>query len=373
MIRIAGVTKKTGLFYKQMNDIIFIIRVLKLLFMNRYHIFPVLLVFFLLCVPVSASLNKIAPGAPVFIGETNLDISSPLNGHSVIAWWPDGADMSGTPGKTITVSTADMTKFTISPSVFTGYTGKWYTHDVQPNIMVFNVMEPQLDLKVWDLDKNTDITGQSVPMSENITYRIDTNLYLALNYLSRPNYNPSDGFYTVKLIDPQGTSLPQIYTGSAGGKNTQILAFDSSPFVNTQTYYWRNGGSWDRHAKSVDGSALYSPGTYTFTASQNLNHMSDSYSTGSADTLVGKLTSGEKAVTFIPEIITTAPTTAPQLTVTASAGITNAPVTVVTSLSTPQPAKTAVSKKTTYSPLPGWIALVGISAAALVVMMRRKY
>ena len=341
--------------------------------MNRYHIFPVLLVFFLLCVPVSASLNKIASGATVFIGETNLDISLPLNGHSVIAWWPDGADRSGAPGKTLTVSPAGMLNFNISPSDFTGCTGKWYSHDLQPDIMVFTVLEPQLDLKVWDLDKNTDVTGQSVPMSENITYRIDTNLYLALNYSARPKYNPSDGFYTITLTNPNGISVPQIYTGSAGGKNTQILNFDSNPFVNTPVYYWRNGGSWDRDAKGTDGSAIYSPGTYTFTASQNLNHMSDAYSTASADSLVGKLTSGGKTITFIPEILTTVPTTVPQLTKTASAGETNAPVTAATSLSTPQPTKTALPKKTTYTPLPVWIALAGIGMAALAVMMRRKY
>ena len=88
--------------------------------MNRYHIIPVLCVFFLLCVPVSASLNKIASGATVFIGETNLDISSPLNGHSVIAWWPDGADMSGAPTKTLTISPTEMLNYNISLSDFSG-------------------------------------------------------------------------------------------------------------------------------------------------------------------------------------------------------------------------------------------------------------
>ncbi|MEN6443371.1 MAG: DUF3821 domain-containing protein [Methanoregula sp.] len=340
--------------------------------MNRYHIFPVLLAFFLLCVPASASLNKIAPGATVFIGETNLDISSPMNGHSVIAWWPAGADMSGTPGKTITISTQNVTKFNVSVSDFTGCTGKWYSHDTLPNILVFEVLAPQLDLKVWDLDRNTDITGKSVPMSENITYRIDTNLYLALNYVSRPNANPSDGFYTVKLTNPNGMSVPLIYTGNAGGKDTQILKFDSNPFVNTPIYYWKNGGGWDRNAKNVDGSALYPPGTYTFTASQNLNHMSDAYSAASADSLVGKLTSGDKTVTFIPEIFTTSPTTAPQQTATGSAGLTTAPVTAKTTLPTLQ-ATTVIPVKTTFTPLPAWIVLAGIGAAALAVMMRRKY
>ena len=54
---------------------------------SRISLVFLLLMFFIL-VPSQASLAKIAAGAPVFIGERNMDISSGLNGHSVIAWWP---------------------------------------------------------------------------------------------------------------------------------------------------------------------------------------------------------------------------------------------------------------------------------------------
>ncbi len=36
---------------------------------------------------------------------------------------------------------------------------------------------------------------------------------MALDYAKRPDYNPADGFYTVKLMSPSGTNLPQIYSG----------------------------------------------------------------------------------------------------------------------------------------------------------------
>jgi hypothetical protein len=363
-----------GLLKKNEPDgIIFIRSVFKLLFMIRWHIPVVLLVFFLLAVPVSANLNKIASGAPVFIGESNLDISSALNGHSVIAWWPDGADMSQTPGKTITISREDMTKFSLTPTVFTGCAGKWYSYDTAPNIFVFEVLDPQIDLKVWDLDNGKDVTGQTLPMSANVTYRIDTNLYQALNYVSRPNYNPSDSFFTVKLTNPLGIAVTQIYTGNLGGTNTQILTFDNKPFVNTATYYWKNGVDWDRNAKNADGSALYTPGTYTFSASQDLNHMSDSYSTSSADSLVGKLTTGDKTITFVKDTYATTPAITSPMTPAPSLTLTGLPTTATTSQPSIQPTDTTLPVKTTFTPLPAWIVFAGIGSAALVFAIRRKY
>ena len=250
---------------------------------------------FFILVPSQASLAKIAAGAPVFIGERNMDISSGLNGHSVIAWWPAGADMSQNPSKTVTIS-GDATSFYIDPAIFSGCTGTWYTHDTKPDIPVFTVYQPQINLLVWNTDTNTDITGQSVPMSANITYRIDTNLYMALNYTSRPYYNPSDGFFTVTLTSPQGMNIPQILTGNIGNPTTQIIPFDSDPIITSSPYFWTNGQAWDRDAKSTDGSSVYPPGTYTFDVTQNLNGMSSSYDQIAA---VGTVTSGDKTVTFI--------------------------------------------------------------------------
>ncbi len=100
-----------------------------------------------------------------------------MNGHTVIAGDRKGLDRSrGARAKTVNVGTS-ATSFTLDPAVFGGYTGTWYTHDTKPDIPVFVLYEPEYNLSVWDVDNNKDITGQSVPMSANITYRIDTNLY----------------------------------------------------------------------------------------------------------------------------------------------------------------------------------------------------
>src|SRR5208337_1723664 len=229
---------------------------------SRISLVFLLLMFFIL-VPSHASLAKIAAGAPVFIGERNLDISSGLNGHSVIAWWPVGADLSGDQSTTVAIA-GNATSFYLDPALFTGYTGTWYTHDTKPDIPVFVVYQPQINLSIWDVDTNTDITGQSIPMSANITYRIDTNLNIALNYTERPKFHPSDGFFTVTLTSPSGMNIPEIFTGNVGNPSTQILMFDSAPMITSSPYIWKNGPAWDRNAKSTDGSSVYPTGTYTF-------------------------------------------------------------------------------------------------------------
>jgi hypothetical protein len=323
----------------------------------------------LILVPAHASLAKIAAGAPAFIGEQNLDISSGLNGHSVIAWWPAGADLSSNPAKTVAIA-GNATSFYLDPAVFTGSTGTWYTHDTQPDIPVFVVYQPQINLSIWDVDTNTDITGQSVPMSANITYRIDTNLDMALNYTQRPNYNPSDGFFTVTLTSPTGMDVHQIFTGNVGNPTTQIIPFDSAPIIRSSPYIWENGPAWDRNAKSTDGSSVYPTGTYTFGVTQNLNGMSSSYN---GTTAIGTVTSGNKTVTFIADTVTSSPTVQPSGTAPVGTVPTTAETKSPSPLVTVQPTATVIQKKTTFSPLPASIALIGFGIAALVIAKRRKY
>jgi len=216
--------------------------------------------------PVSASLSKVAAGAPVFIGERNIDISSGMNGHTVIAWWPQGSDRSGEPTKTVNVGTS-ATSFTLDPAVFTGYTGTWYTHDTKPDIPVFVLYEPEYNLSVWDVDSDKDITGQSVPMSANITYRIETNLYMALDYAKRPIIIPSGRvLYGETYVAYRDSIFPRSIPVTVGASTTQILKFDSSPFIKSSPYTWANGPAWDRNAMNPDSSSVL-PDRYTYTLS----------------------------------------------------------------------------------------------------------
>ena len=356
-----------------MNVIMFIIRVLKLLSMKGKYWVLALIVFLLCAAPVAGSTGKIAAGAPVYIGESNLDISKALNGCHTIAWWQNGTNTSASPDKTITLYEINTVSekiyhYNISPEIFSRYPGSWYCVDKKPQKVVFEVLEPQLDIKVWDLDHNQDVSGKSVPLSANITYRVDTNLYQALKPLMRPDVNPSDSFFTVSLTDPYGQSISNIFTESAGNPAAQILPFDKQPFITESPFYWKNGKDWNRNARNANGEPLYSAGTYTFTINQNLNHILETYRSSGITDLDGKITK-TKTITFIEGTPTPAATDNTQLLLTTIPVITTIPST--TALITTVPVSSPVAKKTTYTPLPVWVTLTGIIVAGLFVLWKR--
>ncbi|MDD1690354.1 MAG: DUF3821 domain-containing protein [Methanoregula sp.] len=333
--------------------------------MHGKYILSALVVILLVCSPVAATTAKIAAGAPVFIGESNLNIASAIGDCHVIAWWPEG-NMTGPAAKNMTVKRLNeandlVTRFNVSPQVFGGYTGNWYCEDKAPHFVVLTVLEPSISIKVWNVDTDEDITGQAVPVSTNITYRIDTNLGQALNYYNRTDLTPADGFFTVKLTNPSGQAFTNIYTGSVGSADTQILTFDSNPFITTPTYFGQKMDSWNRLSRDASGSLMYPPGTYTFTVSQNLDHMQDSYAS------TGKTTSSASvAFQQLPSLTSTP--AVPQENVTVVPVTTRPPVTVIKST---VPTTVPVAKKTTYSPLPAWVTVIGLLIALIYISRSR--
>ena len=357
-----------------MNVIMFIIRVLKLLSMHGKYVVLALIIMLIGAAPVAGSTAKIAAGAPVYLGESNLDISSALNGCHTIGWWQEGANTSAPPQKTITIYeintvTDKIYHFNITLDIFTGYTGSWYCMDKKPREAVFEVFEPQLDIKVWDLDHNQDVSGKFISVSTNITYRVDTNLYPALLPLGRPSINPSDSFFTVVLLNPLGRVISTIYTGNAGNSKTQILSFEKQPFITVSPYYWKNGKDWDHTARSTSGETLYPLGTYTFTIHQDLNSIQETFTTSGVRNLTGT-TIKSVSVTFIKD---TSSTVTPQ---ESQPGITTAPANTPSSPQTGAitsiPTSSPLAVKTTYTPLPVWIVLLGIIIAGLIVLGKNR-
>jgi len=293
-----------------------------------------------------------------------------LNGCHTIAWWHKGTNTSAPPEKNITLYEINTVSekifhYNISPEIFTRYPGTWYCVDKKPIKGVFEVLEPQLDIKVWDLDHNQDVSGKSVPVSTNITYRVDTNLYQALRPLNRPDINPSDSFFTVSLTDSYGQSISNIFTGSAGNSKTQILLFEKQPFITESTFYWKNGKDWNRTARNANGEPLYHAGTYSFTISQNLNHMQETLRNSGSSDLEGKITQ-TKTITFVKETIPLATLVNPQPVLTIS------PISSATASITTVPTSSPIAKKTTYTPLPEWITLLGIVMGGLFILPKYR-
>jgi hypothetical protein len=313
--------------------------------------------------PVAASLTKITSGSPVFIGESNLDISSAVLDCHSIAWWSNGTPTTAPPAKNFTIAktgpdASQVFHYSINPDFFTGSTGPWYCQDKQPPRVVFEVLEPQLQIQAWDLDANKDVTGTTVPISANITYRIDTNLYRALQVRNRPEINPLDSFFKVNLTKPGGTGISNVYSGSSGDPNTLIIPFDATPYITSSPYFWKNTGSWNRESRNANGEKIYPAGTYTFMVTENLNHLQESYAASGKKDLPG-ITYASASVTFI-QVAATSVTTAPQ----AGTTITAAATPVVTGPGSPELTAT-VTSKTTYSPLPVWVIPLGLIIAGL--------
>lgn len=352
-----------------MNVIIFIIRVLKLLFMYAKYFFLIFVVILAGISPAAGSLTKITADAPVYIGEQNLDISSGLQGCHVIDWWANGTDMAEPPQKNVTVirtleDTEIAHSYTLSPEIYSGYEGTWYCEDKKPPRAVFEVLQPRLSISIWDLDKNEDITGKTVPLNTNITYHIDTNLDRALQYRYRPDINPRDSFFSVTLTDSRGNVLPSLYSGSYGKADAQIIPFENTPFISASPYIWKDGSAWDRTSRNAQGDYLYPAGTYIFTVKQNLSHMEEMYGSIPSVNRIGLLEASATVTFTKPDSASVQPTTTTGA-VSSGVVITSPAAAPVANLTyTPvSPTRTTVPAKTTYAPLPLWIVLSGLGIA----------
>jgi hypothetical protein len=361
-----------------MNVIIFIIRVLKLLFMHGKYFFLAFAIIMVLASPVAGSLTKITSGAPVYLGEKNLDIAAGLQGCRVIEWYGPGSDTSAPPQKNVTIiktleDSGIAFSYTISPEIYSGYEGTWYCEGKKPLRPIFDVRKPQISVRFWDLDTDSDVTGTTVPLTANITFRIDTNLDAANQFKYRPDMTPLDSFYTITLTDPGNKSLNTIYTGSYGKADSHGIIFEKTPVIPVSPYIWKDGSAWDRSSRNIQGDAIYPPGTYTISVSQNLNHMAAMYADLYPDERIGLLESSA-SITFIkPE------STFVQSTVTAVA--TPASVVITTRADTPAPSQTytapavtptKVPTKTTYAPLNSWIVLAALGLAVTCAAWQKK-
>jgi hypothetical protein len=361
-----------------MNVIIFIIRVLKLLFMHGKYFFLAFVVILAGISPAAGSLTKILDGGPVYLGEQNLDIAAGLQGCHVIDWWANGTDTAAPPQKNVTIiktlEDSDIAhRYSIDPGIYSGYPGKWYCEGKKPLHAVFEVVQPQLSISIWDLDKNEDITGTTVPLNTNITYRIDTNLDRALQYKYRPDVTPLDSFFTVILTDSRGNVFHSLYSGSYGKADTQIIPFESTPYISASPYIWKGGRAWDHTSRNAQGDLLSPPGTYTFTVKQNLNHMGEMYGGSTSENRIGLL-EASAAVTFAK------PESAPVQTNTTAEAVPSGAVTVSPTgtpaadltYETIPPTRTSVPAKTTYAPLPLWVVPAALGMVLACAARQKK-
>jgi len=165
--------------------------------------------------PVSASTvnpdnfngTAIDAGATVFIGEQGLNLTRALNDadpvsaehglwayrvptNTTIAWWASGST-SANPDYSVNILSR-YAAFTVDQDTFVGRTGNWYVISINGNTVtkkgvVFNVLDPQLSVAVWDWSQNgKDVTGLNVVQGEHLGVKVTTNMYAA-TYANRNN------------------------------------------------------------------------------------------------------------------------------------------------------------------------------------------
>jgi len=301
-----------------------------------------------------------AGGASVYMGEQGLDLTGtltaaravavPATTNTQIGWWASAAVITTTaPTNSIDLA-GQYVNYQINPATFVGYTGYWYLlttngqaavdYSGRP-VVVFNVKDPSLAIKVWNYDNSADVSDGSVTQGKHLGFQIDTNMYSALDaryrapVYNRPGVNADnagDGYMMIRVKDVSGTTLTSLYSSDGILKTLTYLN------VSTQPYKWGtefgNNYNWDTGSKvSASNQYVYPTGTYTVYAESWLNNMKENYKNGGSY-YTGKTISETRTVTILeappePEPVaafTGTPTTgtAP-LTVTFTDSSTNTP------------------------------------------------
>ena len=264
-------------------------------------------------------LITINRSATVFIGEEGLNVSPALSSaqelvgsnSTIIGWWASPAEILGHPPTTTVDLAGRETDFLVSQVDFEGYEGSWYLVDPSTGlgcssggspVLVLAVWSPHLDIRIWDADWATDLTGRSTAIGENLTFRIETNMWSALDRLSRPDtMNNTQGFITIKVRDEMGSLLNYLYRDNS---TIQVLTNLS---VSTSPWFWGGGVSpgqnyWATDLLDRDHYHYYPQGTYTISAESSLNNMKNNYLSGSA-AYTGRTVSEVRTITLVTDLV----------------------------------------------------------------------
>jgi hypothetical protein len=224
----------------------------------------------LVILPAGAVTNIISPGDQVFIGEEGLNITAAVpDGVCQIAWFSPGSNPQ-VDAPAMIISIGNKQSFYVAPSQFGHATGTWYLWNQTTLGTAFQVLSPNLNLRIWNQETNQDISGMSAAPGSLVNFRIETNL---ISITRRAGYDPdSDGYISILLGTPTGATLSAV-----SGPNSTVIPLQDLN-VDTLPWYWVPPGAeagWDTAAVSQAGNRLYPPGTYTARLDYNVNRLQD--------------------------------------------------------------------------------------------------
>lgn len=281
---------------------------------------------------VNSTINQ---GATIFYGEQGLNLTHALNQasgasdidaasngtYAYVSWWASAAQISSTsPTLTVPLGSSYTNQYVLS-STFP-YTGTWYmtnSNGVLPTpatpVAVFTVADPSLAVNVWDADQALNVNGASVIQGENLTIRVDNNLYSAINNNGlrtlqsvRQDGNSADHTYymDLKVKTDSGNVLTALQSGHLVYNSAATMVVNltkigpNNPqwFLNSAS----NGMNWSTDAYDQSGQLAYPAGTYTVWAESYMNGMKDNYLNSGA-AYSGKTVSLTQTVTLVSNTV----------------------------------------------------------------------
>lgn len=277
--------------------------------MKKALFFIILTVMVLGFQPVSADVQAIAKGGYVFVGEQGINIAAGAESAPQLAWFSAGKNPSADiPDSVLPVGNA--ASFYVAPANFAGRYGNWYqwTGSSPAGAAAFHVLDPSLDIRVWDQNTNSDVTGKQVQPSDYLNFRIETNMFVIAAR------DPSAaGIFTIKVKTAEGFVYSTLYQVSPTATNPNGVMINLTAVrITQQPGYWVTpispGSGWFTGATDLQGGSMYT-GTYTCTVETNINGMKDNYRAPDGSENTGKTVSAERLVTIAGPAPTAEPTT----------------------------------------------------------------
>ena len=220
----------------------------------------------------------------IFVGEEGLDINSSIDGCNDIGWWAPGVNINTVPPDA-QIAISGRKILTVTQSDFATHLGNWYRlnkTDNKPNGIIFNVVDPYLELQLWNLDANIEVSNNKIARGTNVGFKIDTNMY-SINRI------PSPQPISIRVIASNGGEYTKLSGEETSLRNIQITA---------QPQLWN--GTWHTDAKTSAGVYAFDTNQYTIYAESNLNNIRNNYDkTGKTISTIRKLSIIDNSLSMI--------------------------------------------------------------------------
>jgi PKD repeat protein len=281
--------------------------------------FMILILFAVSPVQAENEIRTITSGDSVFIGEYGLNVTSALNGTTLIVRF-NNDDINNSVAQMVAVTNPlsfDIDRSTFESGGATSMQGiHWYpwTGSAIGGPVAFVVYQPGLTLKILDeigpIYPNIGETVATRYFGTKLNFRISTNLD---SIVTQRNVPSNVGFIDIYVKDPTTVKYESLFTQDSAIEPKKIIDL----WVNTTTYHWSNmllpNTYWLTSARNPSGNQFrYPVGLYTTWAEATLNGMNLNNPYGGAVSLSDQvnLIQESLSITTIPSVTRTNPFTA---------------------------------------------------------------